>query len=58
MAKTTIQDMNKPLGDSTTRPAMKSWGIGRGELPLTTDPENPFKFLATYDGDDDADDKK
>ena len=34
---------------------MTSWGLGAGTLPVTTDPENPFKPFATYS---DADDKK
>lgn len=30
-------------------PKMKSWGIGEGVPPLTTDPENPIKPFAEYE---------
>lgn len=33
------------------QPIMKSWGIGEGRLPLTSDPENPIKMFAEYEVD-------
>ena len=37
------------------QPIMKSWGIGEGRLPLTTDPENPIKMFADYEVDTEKD---
>lgn len=31
---------------------IKSWGIGEGRLPITTDPENLFKPFAEYEQED------
>lgn len=35
----------------SNQPVMKSWGIGEGRPPLTTDPENPIKVFAEYEVD-------
>lgn len=41
------------------QPVMKSWGIGEGRPPLTSDPENPIKMFAEYETDDnDGKDRK
>lgn len=37
------------------QPVMKSWGLGEGRPPLTTDPENPIKMFADYETDDNKD---
>lgn len=34
------------------QPAIKSWGIGEGRPPLTSDPENPIKMFAEYETED------
>lgn len=43
----------KPLKKKghSCQPIMKSWGIGKGIPPLTTDPENPIKVFAEYETD-------
>ena len=40
----------------SNQPIMKSWGIGEGRPPLTSDPENPIKLFAEYETDDRKDD--
>lgn len=44
----------KPLKKrkGSCQPVIKSWGIGEGRPPLTTDPENPIKVFAEYETDD------
>ena len=37
------------------QPIMKSWGIGEGVPPLTSDPENPIKIFAEYETDEEED---
>ena len=37
------------------QPIMKSWGIGEGVPPLTSDPENPIKVFAEYETDEEED---
>lgn len=34
------------------QPIMKSWGLGEGRPPLTSDPENPIKMFADYETDE------
>lgn len=34
------------------QPIMRSWGIGKGRPPLTSDPENPIKIFAEYETED------
>lgn len=43
----------KPLKKCCEQPIIKSWGIGEGRPPLTTDPENPIKVFAEYEVDTD-----
>ena len=41
------------------QPIIKSWGLGEGRPPLTSDPENPIKMFAEYETDDnDGKDRK
>lgn len=40
---------------NSNQPIMKSWGIGEGRPPLTTDPENPIKMFADYEVDTEKD---
>lgn len=35
----------------SNQPIIKSWGLGEGRPPLTTDPENPIKMFAAYEVD-------
>ena len=37
----------------SNRPIIKSWGIGEGKEPFTSDPENPIKVFADYEVDTD-----
>lgn len=37
------------------QPIIKSWGIGEGRPPLTSDPENPIKMFADYEVDTEKD---
>lgn len=45
----------KPLKKCCGQPIMKSWGIGDGRPPLTSDPENPIKMFAEYEVDTEKD---
>lgn len=40
----------------SNQPVMKSWGLGEGRPPLTSDPENPIKPFAEYETEDKKDD--
>lgn len=35
----------------SNQPVIKSWGLGEGRPPLTSDPENPIKMFAEYEVD-------
>ena len=48
-----VNKNGKPIkkNHSTCQPVMKSWGLGEGRPPLTSDPENPIKMFAEYEED-------
>lgn len=54
-----INKEGKPLKKKghSCQPVMKSWGLGEGRPPLTTDPENPIKMFADYEVDAEEEDK-
>ena len=53
-----VNKNKKPLKQCCGQPVMKSWGIGEGIPPLTSDPENPIKMFAEYETTDEDKDRR
>lgn len=49
-----INKDGKPIKKDTCsgQPVIRSWGLGEGRPPLTSDPENPIKPFAEYESEE------